>query len=96
MRDRRVQAARRDAVGLRGITFRIAGAMHVAALHAAAREDGREGQRVVATAAAGKKTTGKDDSDSVKLECIHSDCDAVFESKVPKFCHKCGKSQTVD
>jgi hypothetical protein len=50
----------------------------------------------VATAAAGKKTTGKDDSDNVKLECIHADCDAVFESKVPKFCHKCGKSQTVD
>ena len=50
----------------------------------------------VATAAAGKKTTGKDDGDSVKLECIHADCDAVFESKVPKFCHKCGKSQTVD
>lgn len=50
----------------------------------------------VATAAAAKKTTGKDDSDNVKLECIHSDCDAVFESKVPKFCHKCGKSQTVD
>ena len=50
----------------------------------------------VATAAAGKKTTGKDDGDTVKLECIHADCDAVFESKVPKFCHKCGKSQTVD
>jgi hypothetical protein len=50
----------------------------------------------VATAAAGKKTTGKDDGDSVKLECIHADCDAVFDSKIPKFCHKCGRSQTVD
>ena len=50
----------------------------------------------VATAAAGKKTSGKDEGDNVKLECIHADCDAVFDSKVPKFCHKCGKSQTVD
>lgn len=50
----------------------------------------------VATAVASKKTSGKDDGDNVKLECIHADCDAVFDSKVPKFCHKCGKSQIVD
>ena len=50
----------------------------------------------VATAAAGKKTTSKEDGDNVKIECIHAECDAVFDSKVPKFCHKCGKSQTAD
>ena len=50
----------------------------------------------VATATAGKKTTSKEDGDNVKIECIHAECDAVFDSKVPKFCHKCGKSQTAD
>lgn len=50
----------------------------------------------VATAAAGKKTTSKEDGGNVKIECIHAECDALFDSKVPKFCHKCGKSQTAD
>ena len=50
---------------------------------------------MVAHSTASKNAPGIDD-DNVKLECIHADCDAVFESKVPKFCHKCGKSQTVD
>ena len=50
----------------------------------------------VASAAPSKKNTSKDDGDIVRLKCIHSDCDAVFDSKVPKFCHKCGKSQAID
>jgi hypothetical protein len=52
--------------------------------------------KVATAAAASKKTSGKDDSDNVKLVCINPECNAVFESKVPKFCNKCGKSQTVD
>ena len=49
----------------------------------------------VATAAAGKKTAGKDDSDTAKFECRA--CGAVAaDSKVPKFCGQCGAKPTVD
>ena len=41
----------------------------------------------VATAAANKKTAGKDEGDNVKLKCVR--CDKVFDSKVPKFQQFC-------
>lgn len=47
----------------------------------------------VATAAAGRKPTKEETEAATTTDCKNQDCDHVFESKLKKFCPKCGANQ---
>ena len=88
MGDRRVQAARRDAVRGRRITLGVTGPMNVATTDAASREDGREDQRMVTAAAAfegglaaelGRDHDERGFKEALGLEILDEGCEHAVE-----------------